>query len=329
MDDNEILSEAEVDALMGGAERDNEDAVHAQADAVIDYDFTGQDHIVRGRMPVLELVNERFAQHFQQGLFSKLQHTAEISPAPLSTVRFSEFVNSLGVSASLNSVSIKQLQGPALLVLEARLVSALVDLFFGGDGTCTEVAEEHEFSATERRVIQLLLEQLVLDLQAAWAPVMALDFEKLETGVDLQFTHIAGAKDPLVVCSFDVELESGNSAFHIALPMSLLEPVSELLDGGLQQDKSGNEQQLLNQLKKNLQLAGVVMHATLLESELRLRDVLDLKAGDVIPVTMPEQVTLLAEGVPMFHGHFGIHDGKNSVKVTTRIEDSDNSQGNN
>lgn len=326
MDNNEVLSEAEVDALMEGADGNESAAGSAAPGEVVEYDFTAQDHIVRGRMPVLERINERFAQNFQQGLYSQLQRTAEISAAPLRNVRFAEFVNSLEVPASLNSISMRQLQGSALLVLEAGLIDAIVDLFFGGSGHCQGSAKAREFSATEQRVIQLLLEKLVVDLQAAWAPVMAIDFENLETGIDLQFASPAGANDVLVVCSFHVDLEGVNGAFHIALPMSALDPISDLLDGGLQNNQSGSQQQLLDQLKRNLQQASVGMSAILLETELKLREVLDLKVGDVIPVEIPEQATLYTEGVAMFCGHFGIHNGKNSVKVTMRTQDPEKSQ---
>jgi flagellar motor switch protein FliM len=330
MDRDEVLSEAEVEALMEGADAGDGDGHKAGTtapDEIYDYDFTGREHIVRGRMPVLDLVNERFAQRFQQALHNKLQRTAEISAEPLRTVKYAEYVNSLGVSASLSRVSMRQLKGNAMVVLEAGLVGTIVDLFFGGTGQCEEVTEAREFSATEQRVIQLLLEQLVIDLQAAWAAVMTIDFEHLETGIDLQFTSIAGANDPLVVCAFQVGMDETNGTFHIALPLAVLEPITDLLDGGLHKEQSGSEQFLLRQLKKNLQRASVEVHATLLETELRLRDVLDLKAGDVIPVKIPDQVTLLAEGVPMFRGRFGIHNDKNAVKVTMRMEDPDNSQG--
>ena len=156
---SDILTQDEIDALLHGSDED-ELPKEEQPNSNLGYtpfDFSSQDRIVRGRMPTLELVNERFARHLRISLFNMMRRTAEVSINGVKMIKFSEYVHSLFVPTSLNMVRFKPMKGTALITLEAQLVFILVENFFGGEGKRHTKIEGREFTPTERRIIQMLL----------------------------------------------------------------------------------------------------------------------------------------------------------------------------
>jgi flagellar motor switch protein FliM len=320
---NDLLSQDEIDALLHGVssdEIDTEDSDIPGEGEARSYDFSSQDRIVRGRMPTLEMINERYARLFRISLFNLLRRSAEIAVGGVQMLKFSEYVHSLFVPTSLNLARIHPLRGTALFVLDPKLVFTIVDNYFGGDGRFHTKIEGREFTPTEQRVIQMILKNVFIDLKEAWAPIMEVDFEFTNAEVNPQFANIVSPTEVVVVTIFHVELEGGGGDFHITMPYSMLEPIREILDAGVQSDVDETDERWINALRDEIEMATVTLTGRLLESEFTLRDMLNLKSGDIIPVQMPQSATICAENVPVLRGVFGISHGKNAMKVTEQVQ---------
>lgn len=313
---NDVLSQEEIDALLHGVDNGEVDTdAGAEPGEVRTIDLASHERIVRGRMPTLEMINERFARHFRISLFNMLRRTAEISVSGVKMIKFSEYMHSLYVPTSLNLVRIKPLRGTALFVIDPKLVFILVDNFFGGDGRFYTKIEGREFTPTEVRVIQMVLDQAFRDLRESWAPVMKVEFEYMNSEVNPQFANIVSPTEVVVVSTFHLELDGGGGDMHVTMPYSMVEPIRELLDAGIQSDRSDVDERWLNALRDEMKQAQVEVDSTLLETRLSLGELMRLKTGDVIAVDVPELVTLRVEGVPVFRGEFGVAEGKKAVKI--------------
>jgi flagellar motor switch protein FliM len=326
MTQTDLLSQEEIDALLHGVDSgdvETEPDLRARDGIARGFDFTSQDRIVRGRMPTLEMINERFARLLRISLFNLMRRSAEISVSGVKMSKFSEYVHSLFVPTSLNMVKIKPLRGTSLFVVDPKLVFILVDNFFGGDGRYHARIEGREFTPTEQRVIRMTLDQVFTDLKKAWSPVMAIDFEYINSEVNPQFANIVSPTEVVVVSSFHVELDGGGGDFHVTMPYSMIEPIREFLDAGLQSDRSEVDERWVRALREEVKVAEVEVSSMLTETTLSLREVMNLKPGDVIPVDLPELVLLRAEGIPVVRGKFGVSDGKNAIKVAERIKRAD------
>lgn len=314
---SDLLSQDEIDALLDGVEGG---AVETGADepldpnAVIHYDFTQQDRIVRGRLPTLEMVNDRFARYFRTGVFSVLRKTCEVSVLGVKMVKFAEYVHGLAVPSNLNLVRIKPLRGTALAVFEPRLVFTVIDNFFGGDGRYHARIEGRDFTPTENRVIQILLAELFKAMSEAWAPVLALEFEYLNSEINPQFANIVSPTETVVVSRFHVELDGGGGEIHLTLPYAMVEPIRTLLDAGVQSDRVDRDDRWTENLHEELLDAEVELSSLLLETELSIGEFLELRPGDVIPVQLPDLTTVFAEDVPIFRGRYGQANGRKAIR---------------
>ena len=288
----DLLSQDEIDALLHGVDDvdDVDEPMDAGDESAVSFDFSSQDRIVRGRMPTLELINERFARHMRISLFNMLRKTAEVSINGVQMMKFGEYQNTLYVPTSLNMVRFRPLKGTALITMEARLVFILVENFFGGDGRFHAKIEGREFTPTERRIIQLLLKIVFEDYKEAWSPVMGVEFEYLDSEVNPSMANIVSPTEVIVVSSFHIEVDGGGGDFHVVMPYSMVEPIRELLDAGVQSDKMETDVRWSSALREEIMDCPVNFRVNLLEKDISLRDLMELQPGDVIPIEMPEQV---------------------------------------
>ncbi|MBU6247569.1 MAG: flagellar motor switch protein FliM [Xanthomonadaceae bacterium] len=314
---SDLLSQDEIDALLDGVEGGAVETGGDEPlprDAVIQYDFTQQDRIVRGRLPTLEMVNDRFARYFRTGIFNVLRKTADVSVLGVKMVKFAEYVHGLAVPSNLNLVKIKPLRGTALVVMEPRLVFTVIDNFFGGDGRYHARIEGRDFTATENRVIQIMLVELFGAMVEAWAPVLPLEFEYLNSEINPQFANIVSPTETVVVSRFHVELDGGGGEIHLSLPYAMVEPIRTLLDAGVQSDRVDRDDRWSETLHEEILDAEVELSTLLLEAEISIGDFLQLRPGDVIPVQLPEHTTVFAEDVPIFRGRYGQANGRKAVR---------------
>lgn len=320
---NDLLSQDEIDALLhgvtsGDVETEGDDALSEESASA--FDFASQDRIVRGRMPTLEMINERFSRLFRVTMFNFLRRSAEISVGAVQMLKFSEYIHTLLVPTSLNMVKMSPLRGTSLFVFDPRLVYIVVDNFFGGDGRFHSKIEGREFTATELRIVNMMLHKVFEDLQTAWKPVLPVEFEYTSSEVNPQFANIVSPSEVVVVSSFHIELEGGGGDLHVTLPYSMLEPIRELLDAGVQSDTTETDERWSTALHQEMKEASTEITCELTETELTLREILQLKKGDVIPVTIPDLVTVRAESLPVFRGVFGRSHEHYAVKIVEKSE---------
>ena len=316
----DLLSQDEIDALLHGVDDgdiDTDDEVDESG--IRSYDLASQDRIVRGRMPTLEMINERFARYTRISLFNLLRRNADVSTGGVQIMKFGEYIHTLYVPTSLNIVKFRPLRGAGLFIFDAKLVFKLVDNFFGGDGRHAKI-EGREFTPTENRVVQMVLGQVFVDMKEAWNAVFKIDFEYMNSEVNPAMANIVSPSEVVVVSTFHIELDGGGGDLHMAIPYSTIEPIRELLDAGVQSDVDDVDERWMNTLKKDLMEARVPVNATILENQISLREVSGIKAGDIIPVDIPESVTVTANKVQMFKAKLGQKNGALALLLQERIQ---------
>jgi flagellar motor switch protein FliM len=316
----DLLSQDEIDALLHGVDdADVETEDEGDLEGVRSYDLSSQDRIVRGRMPTLEMINERFARYTRISLFNLLRRSADVSVGGVQVLKFGEYVHTLYVPTSLNLVKIRPLRGTSLFIMDAKLVFKLVDNFFGGDGRHAKI-EGREFTPTEIRIVQKVLSQVFADLTEAWSPVMEVGFEYLSSEVNPAMANIVSPSEVVVVSTFHIELDGGGGDLHVTIPYSMLEPIREVLDAGVQSDIDDKDERWAKALRADIMDARVRLEMTVAETQITLRDIMEMEPGDVIPVDIPEALILKANGIPTFKCKLGVSKNNLAVKVIGQVK---------
>ncbi|WP_028453345.1 flagellar motor switch protein FliM [Chitinilyticum aquatile] len=321
---DDILSQEEVDALLRGVtgEEDDGDEV-IDTSAVRDYDIGRQERIVRGRMPTLEIINERFARNLRIALFNFMRRNAEISVGPVRVQKYSEFIRNLVVPTNLNLIHMKPLRGTGLFIFDPDFVFLVVDNLFGSDGRYHVRVEGRDFTPTEQRIIQRLLEVVFEEYQKAWKPVFECEFAYVRSEMNTQFANIATPTEVVVAYTFKIELGAGGGDFHVCFPYSMIEPIRDTLYSTMQADRIEADNRWLSLLKKQIQQAEVDLVANLGSTSITLGDILELKTGDVISLDIPEAIIAEVDGVPVLECKYGILNGQYALKVNKLLSSSE------
>ena len=319
MSGQDILAQDEIDALINGV---GSGAVPTEAppskDEARGYDFSHNVRIVRGRMPTLEMINERFGRLLRTSIYNLLRRSGAISVGSVEILKFAEYVRTLHLPTSLNLVKFNPLRGTGLVILEPKLVFALVDLFFGGQGRHAKI-EGRDFTAIETMVIGTLLNSVFANLREAWAHVADLTLEKVGSEVNPHFANIVSPTEIVVVTRFNVDLDGSGGDLHVTMPYSMIEPLREVLDSGMQSDRVEHDDRWTQTLKNEVGDAPVEIRALLGHTTVTLSSLMNMKAGDVLSTDFTGRLTLLAEDVPMFRGAFGLSRGQQAIKIDDLI----------
>ncbi len=312
----DFLSQEEVDALLKGVTGESDDApVHDEADGVKSYDLGRQERIVRGRMPTLELINERFARYLRIGLFNYMHRSTEISVGPIRVQKYSEFVRNLVVPTNLNLVQIKPLRGTALVVFDPNLVFLVVDNMFGGDGRFHTRVEGRDFTLTEQRIIQGMLNVVFGEYEKAWKPVFEITFDYVRSEMNTQFANIATPSEIVVAVTFTIELAGNSAEMHLCVPYSMVEPIRDVLYSSMHSEQAASDKRWTTLLTRQLQTAEVDLTATLGSATITLRDIVSMKVGDIVPIHVAEHVVAAVDGVPIMDCRYGVRNGMYSLQV--------------
>jgi flagellar motor switch protein FliM len=317
----DLLSQDEIDALLHGVDDgDVETSEEAEVEEgeVRTYDLASHERIVRGRMPTLEMVNERFARYTRISLFNLLRRAADVTVGGVQVMKYGDYIHTLYVPTSMNLIRVSPLRGTALFIMDAKLVFKLVDNFFGGDGRHAKI-EGREFTPTETRLIHKALEQFFLDLEEAWSPVKELTFEHLGHEMNPAMANVINPTEVVVVSTFQVDLEGGSGEFHVAMPYSMLEPIRDLLVSGFQNSEDEKDERWQIALQRDILMARLPLEMSVAEQDMTLRDVLELEEGDIIPIELPEKFELKANKVPVYNCTMGVSRGNLAVKIVDQI----------
>jgi len=315
MADN-FLSQDEVDALLKGVGVDT-DETQPEIDpaGVRDYNLATQERIVRGRMPTLEIINERFARLLRIDLFNFLRRNVEVSVGPVRISKYSEFIRNLVVPTNLNLVQMTPMRGTALIVFDPSLVFSVVDNLFGGDGRFHTRVEGRDFTQTEMRIIQRVLNIVLENYEKSWAPVHEIKFQYMRSEMNTQFANIATPNEVIIATTFNVELGAATGEIHFCFPYSMLEPVRDLLTSSLQGEVLGVDKRWVRLMTQQIQAAEVEVVADLAKINLHLGDVLNMKVGDVIPISIANEVEAQVDGVPVMRCKYGMFNGQYALRV--------------
>ena len=312
-----FLSQEEVDALLEGVTGESQklaEEVHESGE-VRAYNISSQERSVRGRMPTMEVVNERFARNLRVGLFNFIRRSPEISVGPVTVQRYSAFLRELAVPTNFNIVAIRPLRGSGLIVCEPALVFGVIDTLYGGIGKFQARIEGRDFSATEQRVINRLVDVITEEYKKAWKGIYPLELEYQRSEMQPQFANIATPSEIVISTSFQLEIGEITGAIHFCMPYATLEPIRDVLYSSTQGDSIEVDRRWVNVLTQEIQAAEITLVAELARADATIEQLLAMKVGDFIELDRQPRIQVTVDSVPVFECQYGTHNAKYAIRI--------------
>ena len=322
---SQFLSQEEVDALLRGITEGDvptEQVAGQGEDKLRLYDLTSQERIIRGRMPTLEIINQKFARLLRASLSGRLRRVIDVIAQNVEMIKFGEFLKTLPIPTSMHIIRMNPLRGGALLVIESKLVYALIDSFFGGPGNSQVKIEGRDFTPIETHMILRVTELIFSDMKKAWESVEPISIELERSEVNPQFVGIVPPSDVVVVTPFEVEMDEAHGQITFCLPYSTIEPIRSKLYAGFQTERLEVDQNWLRRIVHQLQNIEVEMSAEFGSAEINVRSLLSLQVGDIIRLDQDcdNPLVVRVEGVPKFTGFARAMKQKKAVEIVTRLQ---------
>ncbi len=325
----QILSQDEVDALLSavndGTSEDGSDNLENdntnREDKIQEYDLTSQDRVIRGRMPVLEIIYERFIRSLRVSLSNSLRKVSTISIISTDLLKFGEFVNTLPIPSCMCILRFNELRGPALLVFESKLTYAIIDAYFGGTDRPFTRIEGKEFTQIELSFMKKVIDIVINDLEEAWAPIHKIDAQYLRTEINPQFVGVVPPSDVVIATTLEVEFESASGAIMIVFPYSTIEPIKQKLSSNFQMDNDIADSVWIESMNEHIMDVNTALVVKLGESEMTVGDLVALDRGDIIPLNKDAsgEVVIDIEGVEKLKCLMGNCKGNRAVKIISPI----------
>ena len=321
-----VLSQEEVDALLQGVASDDvadekDDEEEYDPEEIVSFDLTAQDRIIRGRMPTLEIIHDRFVRLFRLTLSNALRRVVDINVRSTELIKFGEFIKTLPVPTSMNLFRMTPLRGNAMMVFETRLVFTLVEMFFGGGGDAETKAEGRDFTEIESRMIKRVIISGLEDLQTSWRPVFPAQVNYVRSEVNPQFVSIVPHSEIVVVVTFDIEIGRAPMSIIVCVPYSMIEPIRTRLNAGFQSEQDEKDNTWSNRFKQNLQKVDVELIAKLGEMNISVRDFLNLQKNEVLYLEHETKspISIEVNGVKKFTGFQGAYKGHKAINIDELI----------
>ena len=313
----QILSQDEVDALLQGITGESQklEQEDAPKEGIRDYNLAQQERIVRGRMPTMEIINERFARNIRVGLFNFIRKSPEVSVGGIKVQKYSAFLREIVVPTNFNIMAVRPLRGSGLVVCDPTLVFAVIDSLFGGAGKFHTRIEGRDFSATEQRIIRRLVDVIAEEYKRSWQGIYPVELEYQRSEMQPQFANVATPSEIVVCCSFTLEIGDTSGTIHFCIPYATLEPIRDILFSSIQGDSAEPDRRWVKLLTQQIQSAEVDLVAELAHAPATVEQLLALKPGDFIELDLEKIIQAKIDGVPVFEAYYGTSDNRYALRV--------------
>ena len=323
---SEVLSQGEVDALLrgvGDGEIETEkDEAPEEVSGIVAYDLTSQEKIIRGRLPSLDIINQMFSRLFKNTFSTLMRKSVNVSTVSTDTIKFGDFLRSLPVPSSMHIFRMEPLRGHGLVIVESKVVYAVVDTFFGGSGAKEVAVTDRDFSAIEIRMTKTVILSVLHDLEEAWRPVHTVTTSFVRSEGNPQFAAIVPPTDIVLVILFEIEMENMTGTLTICLPYEAIEPVIPKLKAQFQSEKLEVDQVWVRRLRAELLSTEIEIITELGTTEITPEDLMGFKVGDTLILgnDVTDPLILKVEGNPKFKGFPGVSRGNKAIQITEVIE---------
>ena len=323
---SEVLSQGEVDALLrgvGDGEIETEkDEAPEEVSGIVTYDLTSQEKIIRGRLPTLDIINQMFSRLFKNTFSTLMRKSVNVSTISTDTIKFGDFLRSLPVPSSMHIFRMEPLRGHGLVIVESKVVYAVVDTFFGGTGAKEVAVTDRDFSAIEIRMTKTVILSVLHDLEEAWRPVHTVTTSFVRSEGNPQFAAIVPPTDIVLVILFEIEMENISGTLTICLPYEAIEPVIPKLKAQFQSEKLEVDQVWVRRLRAELLSTEIEIITELGTTEITPEGLMGFKVGDTLILgnDVTDPLILKVEGNPKFKGFPGVSRGNKAIQITEVIE---------
>ncbi len=323
----DILSQEEIDALLDVVDEGDESLEENGGDEgfsqrqITLYDFKRPNRVSKEQLRAFRGIHDKMARSLSSQISSIMRSIVEIQLHSVDQMTYGEFLMSLPNPTSFNVFSMKPLEGNGILEINPSIAFPMLDRLLGGKGEPFEATRE--FSDIELSLFETILRVMMATLKEAWGPVSDLypNVESKESSPNV--VQIVAQNEIVVMVVMEIIIGHSSGMMNICYPVIALEPIlPKLASRDLMLNETSSKKSRNQELQVLLGGAQVNVEANLGSAELDMREVLELKIGDIIRLNTDANdiVTLAIDGKVRFKGEIGLRRFRKSIQITEIVQ---------
>lgn len=321
---DKVLTDDEKNALLDGVQS-GEIEVHSSAGpayaSVTPFEIGPRSRIVKDSYPRLQLLNQQVADRLSKYTEQLLQRPIRVAPRDIVVRSYGEFCEQLTGPSVVAIFEAPPLVGKALVVMEPAMVRNLVETFFGGSGEEAQSSQAGTFTPGELSVSNLFVSIILSTIKESWATLTDISPERIETDVTIDVVDVVGESDQVLGTEFELSTAEQDGVFRVLWPADMVAPLMPAFDGQKIDRDPADELRWQKSISRRVVDSVVSISANVGHAQMKLGSLIDLAPGDVINIDDPHRAIVMARGVPLIDGRFGVHKGQNAVEATHWLDD--------
>jgi len=285
----EFLSQDEIDALLdiadedGGLEEIPEDSVPTSKDkSYAIYDFKKPNRISADQMKAFNALHDKMLRATISELSAMLRKIVDVKLYSIEQMTYGEFILSIPQITSLNTLSIRPLEGRIVMECNPAISHKIIAHLLGnGDSSLTDSTEK-ELTEIELEVFNHFYQLITKHLKKAWEDVATINFKTESMDTNANAIQIISDHEIVLLVVFEITIDDESGFLSICYPISYIESLLNVIVEKIfaeAKNRKVSKQKDINALMSGSKMK---IDAMLAETELSIKDLLNLKEDDVI-----------------------------------------------
>lgn len=326
---SEVLSQQEIDALLGALNRGEVDAEELKQEQtkkkVRVYDFRRPNKFSKEQMHTLQVIYENYARSLGTYLSAQLRTAVVVDVLSVEQITYDEFIRSMPNPTILSIFSLPPLEGNAILEINPNLGFAILDRIFGGPGLAID--KVRGLTEIEETVMDRVCEKMLYYLEEPWAIIAPLKPYLDRIDSNPQFTQIVSPGEMVVIVSLETKLGGVMGMINMCIPYLVLEPIINKLNvhyyysSTVKQSDPGN----IKAIKHRLREAVIPIKVLLGKTVITVADLLELNVGDVVPLErkIDQDLEVIIGSSMKYLAKPGVFNNRSAIQITKVVEEGD------
>jgi len=323
----EILSQEEIDALLEVVE-DEEAAEEIgtgpdllEQRQITLYDFKRPNRVSKEQLRSIRALHDKMARNLASDISSLMRSIVEVQLHSVDQMTYGEFLMSLPSPTSFNVFSLKPLDGKGVIEINPSIVFPMIDRILGGPGIPFEA--NREFTDIELNLLEQILRVITQNMKEVWSPIMEMYpvIEAKESSPNV--VQIVAQNEIVIMVVMEIIIGQTSGMMNICYPVISIESLlPRLASRDLMLSETSSRKSRNKELRALLRGAKIELEAVLGYAELNMKEIFDLKEGDIIKLDRPadDTVVVKVDGREKFIADFGIRRYRKSIKIKEKLK---------
>ena len=325
----EFLSQDEIDALLDIAEQ-GEDFDSSPLGKVVSkeknysiYDFKKPNRITAEQLKAFSTMHDKMLRDFINDLSSMLRKLVDVKLYSIEQMTYVEFILSIPQITSLNTLSIKPLDGRIVIECNPAISHKIIADLLGSGAVNTTDNIDRELTEIEVEILEHFYRMFIRILYKTWSDISSLNFKIESRDTNANAIQIVSDHEIVLLVVLEITIDEESGFLSICYPISYFEPLLNKIVEKIFTEGKNRKTSRKRDIKTLISGARMKIESIMAETELTTQEILNLKEDDVIVFNKnatSSSATIYINKKEKFSAISGISNNRKAIQIKANLD---------